>query len=230
MSTDSVTSESLLEGLRAVREQLLAMGGEVESQLRTAISGLVHRDRDVAETVLGGDHSINRYHVLLDKECYELLVRFRGNDQEIRTIVANIKINNELERIGDFAVKVAETTFRYLEHDPVKPLIDIPRMAEVAQGMLRDSLNAYVEQSTELAQRVIGRDATVDGLHEQVSRELLGVMMNEQKHAVASLNLLSITNCLERVGDHATNIAEDVIYMVAGRDVRHQGTGGFTDT
>ena len=230
MSTDSITRESLLEGLKAVREQLLAMGGEVESQLRTAISGLVHRDRDVAETVLGGDHSINRYHVQLDKECYELLVRFRGNDQEIRTIVANIKINNELERIGDFAVKVAETTFRYLEHDPVKPLIDIPRMAEVAQGMLRDSLNAYVEQSTELAQRVIGRDATVDGLHEQVSRELLGVMMNEQKHAVASLNLLSITNCLERVGDHATNIAEDVIYMVAGRDVRHQGTGGFTDT
>lgn len=230
MSTDSITRESLLEGLKAVREQLLAMGGEVESQLRTAISGLVHRDRDVAETVLGGDHSINRYHVQLDKECYELLVGFKGNDQEIRTIVANIKINNELERIGDFAVKVAETTFRYLEHDPVKPLIDIPRMAEVAQGMLRDSLNAYVEQSTELAQRVIGRDATVDGLHEQVSRELLGVMMNEQKHAAASLNLLSITNCLERVGDHATNIAEDVIYMVAGRDVRHQGTGGFTDT
>ena len=157
------------------------------------------------------------------------MVGFRGNAQDIRTIVANIKINNELERIGDFAVKVAETTFRYLEHDPVKPLIDIPRMADVAQGMLRDSLNAYVEQSTEIAQRVISRDATVDGLHEQISRELLGVMMNEQKHAAASLNLLSITNCLERVGDHATNIAEDVIYMVTGRDVRHQGTGGFTD-
>jgi len=229
MGSDSVAGESLLDGLKAVREQLLAMGGEVESQLRSAISGLVHRDLDVSEIVLGGDHSINRYHVQLDKECYELLVGFRGNAQDIRTIVANIKINNELERIGDFAVKVAETTFRYLEHDPVKPLIDIPRMADVAQGMLRDSLNAYVEQSTEIAQRVISRDATVDGLHEQISRELLGVMMNEQKHAAASLNLLSITNCLERVGDHATNIAEDVIYMVTGRDVRHQGTGGFTD-
>ena len=229
MGSDSVAGESLLDGLKAVREQLLAMGGEVESQLRSAISGLVHRDLDVSEIVLGGDHSINRYHVQLDKECYELLVGFRGNARDIRTIVANIKINNELERIGDFAVKVAETTFRYLEHDPVKPLIDIPRMADVAQGMLRDSLNAYVEQSTEIAQRVISRDATVDGLHEQISRELLGVMMNEQKHAAASLNLLSITNCLERVGDHATNIAEDVIYMVAGRDVRHQGTGGFTD-
>ena len=163
------------------------------------------------------------------KECYELLVRFRGNAEDIRTIVANIKINNELERIGDFAVKVAEETFQYLEHDPAKPLIDIPRMAEIVQGMLRDSLNAYVEQSTELAQRVISKDVTVDNLHEQISRELLGVVVNEQKHAAASLNLLSITNCLERVGDHATNIAEDAIYMVTGRDVRHQGTGGFTD-
>ncbi len=229
MTSDSITSESLPDGLETVRGQLLAMGGEVESQLRTAISGLVHRDLDVAETVLGGDHSINRYHVQLDKECYELLVRFRGNAEDIRTIVANIKINNELERIGDFAVKVAEATFRYLEHDPAKPLIDIPRMAEIVQGMLRDSLNAYVEQSTELAQRVISKDVTVDNLHEQISRELLGVMVNEQKHAAASLNLLSIANCLERVGDHATNIAEDAIYVVTGRDVRHQGTGGFTD-
>ena len=229
MTSDSVTSESLPDGLETVRGQLLAMGGEVESQLRTAISGLVHRDLDVAETVLGGDHSINRYHVQLDKECYELLVRFQGNAEDIRTIVANIKINNELERIGDFAVKVAEATFRYLEHDPAKPLIDIPRMAEIVQGMLRDSLNAYVEQSTELAQRVISKDVTVDNLHEQISRELLGVMVNEQKHAAASLNLLSIANCLERVGDHATNIAEDAIYVVTGRDVRHQGTGGFTD-
>jgi len=229
MTSDSVTGESLPDGLETVRGQLLAMGGEVERQLRTAISGLVHRDLDVAETVLGGDHSINRYHVQLDKECYELLVRFRGNAENIRTIVANIKINNELERIGDFAVKVAEETFQYLEHDPAKPLIDIPRMAEIVQGMLRDSLNAYVEQSTELAQRVISKDVTVDNLHEQISRELLGVVVNEQKHAAASLNLLSITNCLERVGDHATNIAEDAIYMVTGRDVRHQGTGGFTD-
>ena len=141
-------------------------------------------------------------------------------------VVTGVKINSDLERIGDLAINIGETTLRYLEHPSVKPLIDIPRMGSIAQGMLRDSLDSYVKQDMTLAQQVLNRDDQLDELKEQVFHELVGVMCSDTTITEQALDLILISRHLERVGDHATNIAEEAIFMVSGLDVRHQGQEG----
>ena len=145
---------------------------------------------------------------------------------DLRVVVSGVKINSDLERIGDFAINVAEATLRYLEHPAVKPLIDVPRMADIAQGMLRDSLNAFVRQDIRLAREVLDRDDSVDHLKDRVFRELIGVMCTDAAVTQPALELLLISRHLERIGDHATNIAEEAIFIVSGRDVRHHGREG----
>ncbi|MGH9173288.1 MAG: phosphate signaling complex protein PhoU, partial [Vicinamibacterales bacterium] len=132
-----------------------------------------------------------------------------------------VKINTDLERVGDLAVNIAEASKRYLQHPPVKPLIDIPRMAEIAQAMLRDALDAFVRRDVVMAEAVIGQDDTLDGLKTQIFRELLTYMLSEPETIEPALDLILISRHLERIGDHATNVAEDVIFMVSARDVRH---------
>ena len=212
--------------LSHLKERLLAMGGEAEEQVRSAVRALSERDLSLAERVLLGDAPINRLHVEIDRRCFDLLSEHHTDATEIRVIVSGLKINSDLERIGDFAINIAEATFRYLQHPPVKPLIDIPRMADLAQGMLRDALNAYVRPDTELARRVLDRDDQLDGLKDQVFRELLSYMMQNPATIEPALDLILISRHLERVGDHATNIAEDVIFLVSGRDVRHHQQEG----
>ena len=212
--------------LSHLKERLLAMGGEAEEQVRSAVRALSERDLALAERVLLGDGPINRLHVEIDRRCFDLLSEHHTDATEIRVIVSGLKINSDLERIGDFAVNIAEATFRYLQHPPVKPLIDIPRMADLAQGMLRDALNAYVRPDTDLARRVLDRDDQLDGLKDQVFRELLSYMMQNPATIEPALELILIARHLERVGDHATNIAEDVIFLVSGRDVRHHQQEG----
>ena len=151
---------------------------------------------------------------------------------DLRVVVSAVKINSDLERIGDFAINIAEATLRYLEHTAVKPLIDIPRMADIAQGMLSDSLNAYVRQDTALAQAVLDRDDALDRLKDQVFRELLAVMLANPSVTEQALDLILISRHLERIGDHATNIAEEAIFIVSGLDVRHharEGEAGHPD-
>jgi phosphate transport system protein len=141
---------------------------------------------------------------------------------DLRVIVAAVKINTDLERVGDLAVNIAEAARRYLGHPPVKELIDIPRMAVIAQRMLRDALDAFVRKDTALARDVLDRDDELDSLKTQVFRELLTHMLGNQATIEPSLDLILVSRHLERTGDHATNIAEDVIFMVSARDVRHQ--------
>jgi phosphate transport system protein len=148
---------------------------------------------------------------------------------DLRSIVAAVKINTDLERVGDLAINIAEAVRRYMRHPPVKELIDIPRMADIAQRMLRNALDAFVRRDTELAHGVLNEDDTLDALKTQVFRELLTYMLQDPHTIEPSLDLILISRHLERIGDHATNVAEDVIFMVSAKDVRHHA-GEVADT
>ena len=214
------------DAVNQLKTRLLAMGGEAEEQARAAVRALVETDLSLAERVLRGDEPINRLHMEIDRRCYDLLVNHQPTPTDVRVVVSGVKINGDLERIGDVAVNIAEATFRYLQHPPVKPLIDIPRMADHAQGMLRDALNAYVRHATDLAYDVLDRDDVLDGLKDRVFRELLRYMVQNPATTEPALDLILISRHLERIGDHATNIAEEVIFMVSGCDVRHHAQEG----
>jgi phosphate transport system protein len=210
-----------LEELEQLKARLLEMGGLAEDRVRLAVSGLVDRDTVVVERVLGNDGAINQLHIEIDDRCFKLLALHQPMAVDLRSIVSAVKINTDLERVGDLAVNIAEAVRRYLQHPPVKELIDIPRMATIAQDMLRDALDAYVRRDIPLAQNVLDRDDELDGLKTMVFRELMTHMLRDPSTIEPSLDLILISRHLERIGDHATNVAEDVIFMVSAKDVRH---------
>jgi len=211
------------EELATLQERLLAMGGLAEERVREAVQGLSRREPDVVARVLVGDEPVNDLHIEIDDRCFKLLALHQPMAADLRVIVAAVKINTDLERVGDLAVNIAEASQRYLQHAPVKPLIDIPRMGEIAQTMLRDALDAFVRRDIELAEAVLTEDDKLDALKTQIFRELLTYMLQDAATIEAALDLILVSRHLERIGDHATNIAEDVIFMVSARDVRHQG-------
>jgi phosphate transport system protein len=210
------------EDLGMLKTRLLEMGGLAEERLQLSVQGLVERDLKPLEKVLTGDGDVNQLHIEIDDRCFKLLALQQPMAVDLRAIVGAVKINTDLERVGDLAVNIAEAAVRYLQHPPVKELIDIPRMALIAQEMLRDALDAYVRRDVTLAQRVLTRDDELDLLKSLVFRELLGYMLKDQSTIKASIDLILISRHLERIGDHATNLAEDVIFMVSAQDVRHQ--------
>jgi phosphate transport system protein len=218
------------EELEALHRRLLEMGGLAEERVRAAVDGLVKRDQDVIDQAIRDDEPINRLHIEIDERAFLLLALFQPMATDLRSIVAALKINTDLERVGDLAVNIAEAAKRYVTHPPVKQLIDIPRMAAIAQSMLRDALDSYVRRDTALAQSVLDRDDELDSLKTQVFRELLTYMLQDPTTVGPSLDLVLISRHLERIGDHATNIAEDVIFMVSAKDVRHLSPGGVTQT
>jgi phosphate transport system protein len=209
------------EELETLQGKLLEMGGLAEERVRAAVHGLVTRDDVLIERVLRGDEPLNQYHIDLDSRCFRLLALYQPLAVDLRTIVAAVKINTDLERVGDLAVNIAEAAKRYIMHPPVKKLIDIPQMGEIAQAMLRDALDAYVKRDTALAHRVLNEDDRLDALKTQVFRDLLTYMLQAPATVEPALDLILISRHLERIGDHATNIAEDVIFMVSALDVRH---------
>jgi phosphate transport system protein len=211
------------EDLDALKERLLAMGGLAEERVRESVRGLMDRDHAAIDGVLSGDEPINDLHMEVDDRCFKLLALHQPMAADLRVIVAAVKINTDLERVGDLAVNIAEAGKRYLQHPPVKPLIDIPRMGELAQKMLRDSLDAFVRRDMVLAEAVLAADDTLDGLKTQIFRELLTYMLQAPDTIEPSLDLILISRHLERIGDHATNVAEDVIFILSARDVRHHG-------
>jgi phosphate transport system protein len=210
-----------LEELESLQGKLLEMGGLAEERVRAAVEGLVSRDRALNEEVLRGDEPINRLHIEIDERCFRLLALHQPMATDLRQIVAAVKINTDLERVGDLAVNIAEAAGRYALHAPVKKLIDIPRMGYIAQAMLRDALDAFVRRDVLLARQVLNADDELDGLKTQVFRELLTYMLQDPTTVEPSLALILVSRHLERIGDHATNIAEDVIFMVSALDVRH---------
>jgi phosphate transport system protein len=209
------------EELESLQERLLAMGGLAEERVCESVRSLSIRDADLVERLLIGDEPINELHIEIDDRCFKLLALHQPMAADLRAIVAAVKINTDLERVGDLAVNIAEAAKRYLQHPPVKPLIDIPRMGDIAQSMLRDALDAFVRRDVALAEAVLAEDDRLDALKTQIFRELLTFMLSEPTTIEPSLDLILISRHLERIGDHATNIAEDVIFMVSARDVRH---------
>lgn len=209
------------EELEALQGRLLEMGGLAEERVRAVVHGLVTRDMTLLEKVLRGDEPINELHIEIDNRCFKLLALQQPMASDLRVIVAAVKINTDLERVGDLAVNIAEAATRYVVHPPVKKLIDIPHMADIAQGMLHDALDSFVRRDTSLAQQVLNADDQLDGLKTQIFRELLTYMLQDPSTVEPALDLILVSRHLERIGDHATNIAEDVIFMVSALDVRH---------
>jgi phosphate transport system protein len=207
--------------LTALKERLLYMGSMAQGMIRVAIKGLVERDEPILEEVFKNEEEVNHLQIEIDDMAMKLLALRQPMAIDLRFIAASIKINSELERIADQAVNVCQNTQVLLKYPLLKPLIDIPRMAEIAQKMLNDSLEAFVNRDPDQAQVTLGEDDKLDGLKDQIFRELLTYMISDPTTVQRALCLILISRNLERIGDHATNICEDVIYMVQGRDIRH---------
>jgi phosphate transport system protein len=209
------------EELEALKQTLLAMGGLVEDQIRRAMKALLERDDALAQEVIDRDRQVNTYDVEVDEQCVSLLALHQPAAGDLRFITTTMKIVTDLERIGDQAVNIAQRVLELNREPQLKPYIDLPRMAERAQRMVKESLDAFVAGDTTLARQVCGEDAEVDALKEQIFRELLTFMMEDPRAIPRAIRLILISRFLERVADHATNIAEMVIYLVEGKMVRH---------
>ena len=209
------------EELRLLNQEILRMGSLVEDALAKARKALVERNIQLAEEVITSDGAINMLEIEIDELCLRLLALHQPAAADLRFIVMALKINNDLERMGDQAVNIAERTVGLLKEPLLKPLIDIPRMAQIAQQMVKDSLDAFVNRDAALARDVCRRDDEVDALNDQVFAELIGFMRRDPSTATRAIDLILIGRNLERVADHATNLAEDVIYLVQGRTIKH---------
>ena len=207
--------------LLALRNQLLTMGGVVEERVHRAVQSLIQRNEEEAHRIIATDKEINDLQIDIDERCLKLLATQTPLASDLRLITSAMKINADLERVGDQAVNIAESVLTLLPHPPVKPLIDIPRMAVIAEKMIRDALDAYVRRDTALAATVLNRDDELDALKTQIFRELLTFMLQNTATIEPALDLILVSRHLERIGDHATNVAEDVIFMVSAKDVRH---------
>jgi phosphate transport system protein len=209
------------EEMELLKQTLLAMGGLVEDQIRRVMRALVERDGELAREVIDRDRQVNTYDVEIDEKCVELLALHQPKAGDLRFITTAMKIVTDLERIGDQAVNIAQRAIELGREPQLKPYIDLPRMAEKAEQMVKESLDAFVNRDTAAARRVCAADDQVDALKEQVFRELLTFMMEDARTIPRAIRLILISRFLERVADHATNIAEMVIYMVEGKMVRH---------
>lgn len=209
------------EELKELKEKLLSMGNLAEKMINQAMDGLVKREPILFNQINDWENEMNFLHIEIDDACLKLLALRQPTAADLRFITAGMKINSELERVGDQAVNISQNGTEYLKEPQLKPLIDIPRMANIASKMLQDGLDGFVRKDVELAKSVLERDDEVDDLKDQLFRELLTFMISDPATIKRSLTLILIARNLERIGDHATNIAEDVIFMVLGKDVRH---------
>lgn len=209
------------EELRNLKDKILKMGFSVEAAIRESIKSLVERDSELARDVIRNDHQINALDVEIDEESIRLIAIRQPKAGDLRFITTAMKITTDLERMGDLAVDISERAIELNEEPPLKPYIDIPRMAEIAQGMLRDVLDAFVRKDTSLAYDVINRDDEVDNLNLQIFHELLLFMIQDPKLVSRAVKITYISKYLERIADHATNISEMVVYMVEGKMIRH---------
>ncbi|MEW6750368.1 MAG: phosphate signaling complex protein PhoU [Candidatus Latescibacterota bacterium] len=218
--------------LNDLKQQLLRMGAAVEESIEQAVKALVERDGDLVRAVLEGGKRIDEWEIHIEEECLKLLATFAPVAGDLRLLATVIKINEDLERINDHAVNIVQRAEALNRMPLLKPLIDIPRMAELAQSMVKDALDAFVSRDVEMCRAVARRDEEVDRLRNQVFRELLTYMHTpEQPDTVdRAIYLLLVSRDLERIGDHASDIAENVCYMVEGRIVRHRKESWWDET
>ena len=209
------------EELDEMQSRLLEMAGLVESAIHQSVAALVDRDELAAKEVLWKEALINQKDIEIDEYATRLLALYQPMARDLRFLTAVIKINGDLERMGDLAVNITHRALSLMGELPVRPLIDIPQMANLAENMVRKSLDALVQRDEELARSVLRSDDEVDRLRDSVYQELVTFMQEESTTIPRAVDLMFIAHNLERVADHATNIAEDVLFLVKGIDVRH---------
>jgi phosphate transport system protein len=215
------TDRQYEEELQQLRAKILEMGGLVEKQIGDAMISLVDRNSALACEVIERDHTVNYLDVTVDETCTRLLALHQPAGRDLRLIMTSLKITTDLERIGDMAQNICERAIELNQEPPLKPYVDLPRMANWAQAMLRDSLDAFVREDTELALQVCQRDDFIDNLTAQLFREMLSYMTQDPHSVGRATRILFLAKYLERIADHATNIAEMVIYMAKGKSIRH---------
>jgi phosphate transport system protein len=215
----------LEEELKHLNGLLLKMAAHVEVSIKDSIRSLTERDSELARKVIREDKRINTYDVKIDEECIRLLALKQPMGKDLRFITTAMKITTDLERIADNAVNIAERALELNEEPILKPYIDIPRMREISQGMVRDAIDAFVKKDKRLAMDVIMRDDEVDDLNDMVLKELMFMMTQDPTTVYRAMKISYVSKYLERIADHSTNIAEMVIYMVKGKIVRHLHPG-----
>jgi phosphate transport system protein len=221
MSEREHTSKAFEQQLRTLKDKLLLMSHRAEKMIADSIRALVERRPSLAEEVITSDDALDQLEIEVDNLCYEILALEQPVARDLRFIATALKIVRDIERIGDIAVNIAERATELIQEPEMKRLIDLPIMAEASQRILKDSLDAFVNSDAELAEKVIRDDEFIDDCYEQIFRELLTYMMEDTKYISRALKVIFIAKHLERVGDHSANIAEMVIFLVRGQDIRH---------
>lgn len=207
--------------LAALKARILHMGALVETQIASAMKALVERDAELAGRVIATDHQVNAYDVEIDEECIRLLALRQPTASDLRFITTAMKISTDLERMSDLAEDICERALELAEEPQLKPYIDIPRMANWARVMVKEALDAFVNRNADLARKVCRDDAFVDDLTGQIFRELVSYMMEDPQTIGQAIRITFVAKYLERIADHATNIAEMVVYLVEGKIIRH---------
>lgn len=211
------------EKLIKLKEKIIEMAGIVELMIERSIKGLLERDaHSLKDVIENQEPKVNDLEIEIDDMGMKFIALYHPEAEYLRTVLMVLQINNDLERMGDEAVNISESSLYLIERAPVKPLIDIPRMAEVVIGMLKDSLSAFIERDVNLARNICKKDDIVDALRDQIYRELITYMTNDPSTIERSLHLQRIARSLERIADLSTNLCEDIIYMVSGRVIKHR--------
>lgn len=209
------------EELKILKDKIIEMSSLAIEMIEKSIKSLQERNQALAKEVFSREHKINMLQIEVDDLGLKLIALHQPTASDLRFIISAIKINSDLERIGDLAVNIAERAEDLLKQPPLKPLIDLPKMAEISQNMLRDAINAFIQRDDQLGKAVCCSDDKVDNLNDQIFRELLTYMLQDGKNINQAIELIFVAKYLERIADHATNIGEDVVYMVKGKDIRH---------
>ncbi len=223
------TSSHYEKELQDIKQNLLYSGALTEKAIENVTASLLERKSDLARQVIEGDKEIDRLDTEIEEQCIRLLALRQPIARDLRFITTAIKINGHLERIGDMAVNIAEKVLNLNEQPQLKPYIDLPRMAEIAREMIRGSLDAFVSENCEVANRIRRMDSAIDSLNEQIFRELLTFMLEDTRTVHRALLIMQVAKNLERIADHAKGIADMVVYMVTGINVRHQWPGDPDD-
>lgn len=215
------TSRHYEHELKILREKILLTGGKVEEMIAQAMQALINSDESLARELIASDRQINTLEKEIDELCFNILALRQPTASDLRFIITSLKIVTDLERIGDLGVNISERTLDLLQELPLKPYVHLPKLAQMAQSMMREALDAFVRKDIELAREVLTHDDPVDDLTKKIFNELLELMKKDSHNVARAVRLMFVAKYLERIADHATNIAEMVLFMLRGEDVRH---------
>lgn len=209
------------EELKLLKEKLVKMSALAQEMIENSIAALKDRREELIKEVFAQEKLVNDLQIDIDDYAFKLIALHQPAASDLRFIISAIKINSDVERIGDLAVNIVERVQDLLKEQPLKPLVDLPQMAVIAQNMVKDAIESFINRNPDVAREVCARDDKVDTLNGEIFRELFGYMLQDSRNINRAIDLILVARHLERIADHATNISEDVIYMVKGHDIRH---------